>query len=195
MNLQSMHAEEVQCGDDQMIGSTNDRGIARALVVGAAADADSRTPLAVLEELLTHSIRLRDLYKNVRRQIPSDQFGELRWILDDHYKEQLGLIDVIVDRIRTLGGGGVFAREFLQSGHFCRLPLGPRAFNRLLHDFLDAHESVLGAARLHDSNEDHHLRRDLAVGQVVLTNEQQRELINGMLLRIESPLRFRQADC
>ncbi len=195
MNLQPMHAEEVQCRDDQLIGSTNDRGVARAVVSGAAAGADSRTRLAVLEELLTHSIRLRDLYKNARRQIPSDQFGALRRMLDDHYKEQLGLIDVIVDRIRTLGGGGVFASEFLQSGHFCHLPRGPRAFNRLLHDFLDAHESVLSAARLHDSNEDHHLRRDLAVGQVVLTNEQQCELINGMLLRIEPPLRFCQADC
>src|SRR5271163_3003208 len=113
-------------------------------VAAGAADAASRSALAVLEALLTHSIRLRDLYKNARRQIPSGEFCELRRILDDHYKEQLSLIDVIVDRIRILGGAvGVFASEFLQNSQFCRLLRGPSALNRLLHDFLDAHESVL----------------------------------------------------
>ena len=96
--------------------------IVPAVVAATAADAASPTPIAVLEELLTHSIRLRDLYKNARRQIPSGQFGGLRRILDDRYKEQVRLIDVIVDRIRVLGGAvGVFASEFLQSAPSCRL--------------------------------------------------------------------------
>ncbi len=178
-----------------MIVTKNDARIGRAVVAAAAADAASRTRLAVLEELLTHSIRLRDLYRNARWQIPSGQFRELRGILDDHYKEQLGLIDVIVDRIRVLGGAvGVFASEFLQSAQFCRLLRGPRALNRLLHDFLDAHESALSAARPHDSNDDHHRVRELAVGRVVLTNEQQCEVIIGMLSRNEPSLRVRQTE-
>ena len=44
---------------------TKDPRIVPAVVAATAADAASRTPLAVLEELLTHSIRLRDLYKRV----------------------------------------------------------------------------------------------------------------------------------
>jgi starvation-inducible DNA-binding protein len=161
-----------------------------------AADSVSRTPLAVLEELLTHSIRLRDLYKNARWQIPSGQFGGLRRMLDDHYKEQVRLIDVIVDRIRVLGGAvGVFASEFLQSAPSCRLLPGPRALNRLLHEFFDAHESVLGAARPNDSTDEHPWGHDFAVGQVVLTNEQQCESISGLLLKNEPSLRFRQTDC
>src|SRR5260370_7520404 len=99
-----------------MIVTKNDARIGRAVVAAAAADAASRTRLADLEELLTHSIRLRDLYRNARWQIPSGQFRELRGILDDHYKEQLGLIDVIVDRIRfPLAAAGVFPSQFLQS--------------------------------------------------------------------------------
>lgn len=173
----------------------NEVGIEPASVAAASAEAASRRPLAVLEELLTHSIRLRDLYKNARWQIPSGQLRELRGILNDHYKEQLGLIDVIVDRIRALGGAvGVFASEFIQSTQACRPLRGPRALNRLLHDFLDAHDSVLSAARPHDSDDGQRWVRDLAVGQVVLTNEQQCELINGMLLKSEPLLRFRQMD-
>jgi starvation-inducible DNA-binding protein len=174
---------------------TNDPRVAPAVVAATAANAASRTPLAVLEELLTHSIRLRDMYKNARWQIPGGQFVGLRRILDDHYKEQLSLVDVIVDRIRVLGGAvGVFASEFLQSAPSYRLLRGPRALNRLLHDFFDAHESILSAARPHDSNDDQPWVRDFAVGQVVLTNEQQCESINGVLLKNEPPLRFRQAD-
>ena len=163
------------------------------MVAATAADAASRSPLAVLEKLLTHSIRLRDLYKNARWRFPSGQFGGLRRIF--HYKEQVSLIDAIVDRIPVLGGTvGVFASEFLQSAPSCRLLRGPRALDQLLHEFFDAHESVLSVARPRDANDDQPWVRDFAVGQVALTNEQQRESINEVLLKNEPPLRFRQAD-
>jgi hypothetical protein len=64
----------------------------------------------------------------------------------------------------------------------------------LLQDLFEAHELVLSAARPHDSNDDHHWVRDFAVGQVVLTNNQQCELINGILLSNEPEQRFRQSD-
>jgi starvation-inducible DNA-binding protein len=173
----------------------NNMRIAPNVVAAAAAGAASRTTGAVLEELLTHTIRLRDLYKNARLQMPSSQFGELSRTLNDHYQEQLRLVDVIVDRIRVLGGTvGVFASEFLQSPQVCRPLRGPRALNRLIHDFLEAHETVLSAARPHYSNDDQHWMRDFAVGQVVLTNAQQCELIGGMLLRNEPQERFAQTE-
>ncbi len=164
-------------------------------VVATVDEAGLRTTVAVLEELLTHSIHLREFYKNARWQIPSSQFHELRRMLDDHYKGQLSLIDVVVDRIRILGGTvRVFASEFLRSTQFCRVLRGSGALNRLLHDLLEAHESVLSAARPHDSNDHHRWVRDFAVGQVVLTNEQQCELINGMLLSNEPQQVFRQTN-
>jgi starvation-inducible DNA-binding protein len=165
------------------------------VVAAVAVEAAARTPASVLEELLAHSIRLRNLYKNARSQISSTEFRELRRILDDHYREQLSLIDAIVDRIRALGGAvGVFASDFLQGAQFCRVLRGPRALNRLLYELREAHESVLGAARVQDSGDDHHWVRDFAVGQVVLTNEQQGEVINGMLLRNDPRQRFCHTD-
>jgi outer membrane protein TolC len=62
-----------------------------------------------------------------------------RKILDDHYKEQLRLIGLLVDRIRTLGGAArVFASDFLQSTQFCRVLRDPRALNKLLRDLRGA---------------------------------------------------------
>ena len=162
------------------------------VIIGAtSADPGSLTSVALLEELLTESIRLRDLYKNARLQIPSGQYRELRRIVDHHYKQQFGIIDLIVDRIRALGGAvGLFASEFLQSGQYCRVLRGPQALNRLLHDFLEAHESLLSMARLHCSNDATYWVRDFAVGQVVLANERQSELISEILLRSDPQQRL-----
>src|ERR1700722_13222633 len=86
-----------------------------------ASDADSHGTLGVLEELLIQSIHVRDLYRNARWQISGSEFPELRQMLDDHYKEQLSLIGLLLDRIRMLGGAAhVFARVFLQSTGLCR---------------------------------------------------------------------------
>jgi starvation-inducible DNA-binding protein len=180
MITQWLRDEQTQCWDDDLRSSC---------------DPALRTTVAVLEELLTHSIHLRELYKNARWQIPSGQFREVRQMLDDHYREQLSLIEVIVDRISLLGGAvRVFASEFLRSPQMSRVLRGPGALNRLLHDLFDAHEIVLSVARPHDSSDDQHWVRDFAVGQVVLTNKQQCESVNGILLSNEPQQRFRQSD-
>lgn len=148
--------------------------------------------LAVLEQLLVQSIRLRDLHMNTRWQISSGgEFGEIRKMLNDHYKEQLSLIGTLVDRLRILGGAArVFAADFLQRGEACRVIRGPRALNQLLYDLLEAHEAVLAAARPHDAHEDLYSVRDFAVGQVVLTNEQQWEIVNDRVMAARPQQRF-----
>jgi starvation-inducible DNA-binding protein len=163
--------------------------------VAAATGGDWGTTVAVLEELLIQSIALRDMYGNARRQISGGQFHQLRQMLDDHYKEQLRLIGLVVDRIRTLGGEArVFASDFLQSTQFCRVIRGSRALNTLLRDLLEAHESALSAARPHDSKEPHPWVRDLAVGQVVLANQEQCEVVKARLLSAEPRQRFLEMD-
>ena len=72
----------------------------------------------VLEVLLAHSIHIRDLYKNARWQTADIQFRRLRQLFDGHYKEQIRLVDVLIDRIHALNGAGrVFAGDFLQRTH------------------------------------------------------------------------------
>jgi starvation-inducible DNA-binding protein len=161
----------------------------------AVTGGNSFNAVAVLEQLLIQSIRLRDLHMNARWQISGSQFSEIRKMLNDHHKEQLSLIDLLVDRIRILGGAArVFASDFLQRTQFCRVIRGPRALHQLLLDLLEAHEAVLSAAHPHDSNDELHWVRDFAVGQVVLTNEQQWEIINGKVLSAGPQQRFLETD-
>jgi DNA-binding ferritin-like protein len=131
----------------------------------------------VLEVLLAHSIHLLDLYKNARWQTADPQFGRLRRLFDAHYEEQIHLVDVLIDRMRTLNGADrIFAGDFLHRIQFAQLHRGPASIIRLMEELLDAHESVLRAAQPTRTNEGHVNRswtRDFAVGQVILTNDQQ----------------------
>lgn len=145
--------------------------------------------VALLEELLTHTLRLRDLYKSARCQAAGIQLLHLRPLFDTHYEEQLALVDLLVDRIRALGGASrVLAGSFLQ-GTASSYPLrGHLARQRLLCDLLDAHEMVTGAAPAlaHDQS----AAQDFAVGRVLLTNDQQGRSVQEHLLRLDQGRRF-----
>jgi DNA-binding ferritin-like protein len=151
-------------------------------ITGAVVGAYAFNTLAVLEELLTLSTRLGYLHSNARWQIAGAHFSEIRRVLNNHHKEQLGLIGMLVDRIRILGGAArVFASDFLERDPICRVIRGPGPLNALLLDLLEAHEAVLSVARPHESYTDLHWVRELVVGHVVLTNEKQWDCINQTL--------------
>ena len=145
----------------------------------------SDTAIAPFDELLAHSIRLRDLYKNARCQISDPQCRPLRLLFDDHYREQLRLVDVLIDRVRALGGASrIFADDFLQSPHLTHALRGRQAQNRLLREMLEAHEWVLSAARPDGTSDvygEGSWVRDFAVGQVVLSNDLQSRSIGELL--------------
>jgi starvation-inducible DNA-binding protein len=157
---------------------------------------DSREIVEALEELLTQSIHLRDLYKRACWQASAVQDHGLRQLFDAHYKEQLRLVDLLIDRIRTLGGDGtVFAGDFLQGTQFPHHPRGRSAPTRLLRELLDAHEWVLTAALPTGSNHGQSERgyaRDFALGQVVLANELQSSVVREQLMGCETKETVRQ---
>jgi len=146
---------------------------------------ESSETVEILEQLLAHSIHLRDMYKNARWQTADLQFRSLRQLFDGHYKEQIQLVDVLVDRIRALNGAGrVFAGDFLHRTQFSQLLHGRASATLLLAELLDAHESVLNAALPTGTNEKQlngSWPRDLAVGQVVLTNNEQSLVVREQL--------------
>jgi hypothetical protein len=116
-------------------------------------------------------------------------------LFDDHYKEQLRLVDVLIDRIRMLGGAGrVLAGVFLQGTQFSYALRGRASSTRLLRDLLEAHESVLGAAhstaRSGAQDDGSPPNRDFAVGQVVLVNDLQGRSVSERLMRSEDKRRF-----
>jgi starvation-inducible DNA-binding protein len=168
-----------------LVSSSNSAREPSATEPLTTADMESCKTVAVLEELLAQSIHLRDLYKNARWQTPDVQNLRLHQLFDAHYREQLHLVDVLIDRMRTLGGtDGVFAGNFLNS----RLPhslRGRASLVRLLRELLEAHELALGTAQpagTNDAGSDRSWTRDFAVGQVVLTNDLQRSAVSERLM-------------
>jgi starvation-inducible DNA-binding protein len=149
---------------------------------------DSWKTVEVLEVLLAHSIHLRDLYRNARWQTAAAQFRRLRQLFDGHYKQQIHVIDVLIDRIRALnGGGGPFARDLLDCTRFSEFLRGRASTRHLLIELLDAHESVLSAALPAGTHygQVNSWTRDFAVGQVALTNDQQILAVSEQLMRSE----------
>jgi starvation-inducible DNA-binding protein len=130
-----------------------------------------------LNQLLADTMTLRDLYKKHHWQVSRVHFYQLHLLFDKHYGEQNELVDVIAERIMTLGGisyamGGDSAAATL-------IPPPPRGredattqLGRLLH----AHEVILeechAMAREADEAGDDGTN-DLIVSQVIRTNELQ----------------------
>src|SRR5271165_2119077 len=93
----------------------SDRDVPQAWAIPSAADSATDKTIALLNELLTHTLAVRDLYKSARCQAADIHVRHLRPLFDAHYQEQLRLVDVLVDRIRVLGGANrVLAGAFLQ---------------------------------------------------------------------------------
>jgi starvation-inducible DNA-binding protein len=157
-----------------------------------AGKSETSKTIEVLEVLLAHSIHLRDLYRNARWQTAGIQFRRLRQLFDGHYKEQIHLVDVLIDRIHALNGAGrLFACDFLDRTQFSQIVAGRAATRHLLVELLDAHESVLSAALptgTHYKQANSSWTRDFAVGQVVLTNDQQILAVSEQMTRRERML-------
>ena len=130
--------------------------------------------VGVLEELLAQSILLRDLYKIARWQSCNGELCRMHQLFEGHYKEQLRLVDVLIDRVRMLGGTGrVLASDFLKATQLCCGVRSHRAPGRWVDELLDAHELVLSTAQPAGATDNHQWVHEFAVGLVVLTNDMQ----------------------
>jgi starvation-inducible DNA-binding protein len=98
-------------------------------------------------------------------------------LYDKHYKEQVELVDLLAERIQTLGGVTIaMAHDVAETTNLSRLPRGrqdaPVQLSRLLH----AHEVVLYEARTmarQASERGDDGTNDLIVSDVIRTNELQ----------------------
>ena len=130
--------------------------------------------VGVLEELFAQSILLRDLYKIARWQSCNGELRRMHQLFEGHYKEQLRLVDVLIDRVRMLGGTGrVLAGDFLKATQLCCGVRSHRAPGRWVDELLDAHELVLSTAQPAGATDNHQWVHEFAVGLVVLTNDMQ----------------------
>jgi len=177
-----------------MLGSTSERSVPSTVTPSTAAERESRKTVEVLEELLTQSIFLRDLYKNARCRTSDIHWRRLHQLFDGHYREQIHLVDVLIDRIREAGGASrVSAGDFLHGTQFYQSPPGRGSNARLLRELVEAHELVLSAAQPAGTNDvrgDRSWARDFAVGHVVLINEQQLLMLSEHLMDRETHQRL-----
>jgi starvation-inducible DNA-binding protein len=163
-------------------------------VASSAGDFAAHKTIVLLDELLTHTLPLRDLYKSARSQAPDIHLRHSRQLFATHYEEQLALVDMLVDRIRALGGAShVSAGAFLPGTPPCYALRGDVAPSRLLCDLLDAHEIVMSAAHTagaYGLQIDSSAAQDFAVGQVLLTNDQQGRSVQEQLVKLDQARRF-----
>jgi starvation-inducible DNA-binding protein len=131
----------------------------------------------LLNQTLADSQILYALYKKHHWLMRGATFYQLHLLLDKHAGEQLELIDMIAERIQTLGGVAVGdPRQVAEITAIPRPPNGVEEVPAMLSRLLEAHEMILisahdAAARTAKTGDDG--TNDLLVSDVIRTGEMQ----------------------
>jgi starvation-inducible DNA-binding protein len=101
-----------------------------------------------LNQLLADTITLRDMYKKHHWQVAGPTFYQLHLLYDKHYKEQSELVDLLAERIQTLGGITIaMAHDVAETTMLPRVPRGRQEIPVQLARLLHAHEVILLESR------------------------------------------------
>jgi starvation-inducible DNA-binding protein len=137
----------------------------------AAASIDS------LNQLLADTLTLRDLYKKHHWQASGPTFFMIHLLFDKHCEEQSKLVDLVAERVQTLGGVSIaMAPDIAEATLIPRAPKGREDTASQLSRLLQAHEIILLEARAmaRDTAASGDVgTNDIIVSDVVRTNEQQ----------------------
>lgn len=128
-----------------------------------------------LNKILANMQILYSLYKKHHWLMRGATFYQLHLLLDKHAGEQLALIDVVAERVQTLGGVAVGdPRHVAEITTISRPPNGVEEVPAMLSRLLEAHEVILtdahdAAARADEMGDDG--TNDVLVSQVIRTGE------------------------
>ena len=128
-----------------------------------------------LNQILSDTMVLRDLYKKHHWQVSGPTFYSLHLLLDKHYAEQIELVDELAERVQTLGGIAIaMAHDVAEMSKIERPPRGREEVPVQLSRLLDAHEHILvetrdAAKKAAERGDDG--TNDLLVSDVIRTNE------------------------
>ena len=130
-----------------------------------------------LNQVLADTMTLRDMYKKHHWQVAGPTFYSLHLLFDKHYEEQNELVDLLAERVQSLGGVSLaMASDVAETTLIPRPPRGreevPVQISRLLH----AHEIILKESRAMarlaaESGDDG--TNDLFVSDLIRTGEKQ----------------------
>lgn len=130
-----------------------------------------------LNRVLANTQILYALYKKHHWLMRGATFYQLHLLLDKHAGEQLELVDMIAERVQTLGGVAVGdPRQVAEITTIPRPPNGAEEVPAMLSRLLEAHETILidahdAAARMAEMGDDG--SNDLLVSDAIRTGEMQ----------------------
>src|SRR6266545_4952315 len=131
----------------------------------------------LLNHILADSIILYNLYKKHHWLVRGPTFFQLHLLLDKHADEQLKLIDLLAERVQTLGGVAVAdPRHVAEITNVPRPPNGAEEVPAMLSRLLEAHETIIAEARKGADQADQvgdQGTNDILVSDVLRTNELQ----------------------
>jgi starvation-inducible DNA-binding protein len=143
-----------------------------------------------LNQTLADSIILYNLYKKHHWLVRGHTFYQLHLLLDKHASEQLELVDLMAERVQTLGGIAVAdPRQVAEVTKIPRPPDGAEEVPAMLSRLLEAHELIIDqtrkAAQAAEKAGDLGTN-DILVSEVLRTNELQTWFIAEHL--VDTPL-------
>jgi starvation-inducible DNA-binding protein len=149
-------------------------GELRLLPIALAHDARAES-CQLLNQILADSMILYNLYKKHHWTVRGSTFYQLHTLLDKHAEEQRKLIDLLAERVQTLGGVAIAdPRHVAEITTIPRPPDGVEGVPAMLSRLLEAHEIVIqkvreAIGRTSTSRDDG--SNDLLMSEVLRTNE------------------------
>jgi starvation-inducible DNA-binding protein len=102
----------------------------------------------ILNRILADSMILYSHYKKHHWLVRGHTFYQLHLLLDKHAGEQVDLIDLLAERVQTLGGIAIAdPRHVAEVTTIPRPPNGAEEVPAMLSRLLEAHELIIGAVR------------------------------------------------
>ncbi len=122
-------------------------GTLRLAPIALASSARSES-CRLLNEILADSMVLHALYKKHHWLVSGPTFYQLHLLFDKHAEEQTEIIDLLAERVQSLGGIAVGdPRHAAELTTIDRPPNGAEDVPTMIHRLLDAHETILEKVR------------------------------------------------
>ena len=122
-------------------------GTTRLLPIALSKDARAES-CRLLNEILADSMILYALYKKHHWLVAGPTFYQLHLLFDKHAEEQTEIIDLLAERVQSLGGIAVGdPRHAAELTTIDRAPNGAEDVPAMIHRTLDAHETILEKVR------------------------------------------------
>ncbi|HUS14353.1 MAG TPA: DNA starvation/stationary phase protection protein [Chloroflexia bacterium] len=151
-------------------------GTVRALPIGLDQKACQESA-DLVNQILADTITLYSMYKKHHWQVTGPTFYQLHLLFDKHADEQLELIDLLAERVQTLGGVSTgMPADVARMSKIENPPAGAEEVPVMISRLLEAHELICGEVRegidRTDENKDWGTN-DLLMSEVLRRNELQ----------------------